>query len=365
MRAKGEGSVYQRGDGRWVAAIVINGKKLTRYAKSRQEASEKLKELHSQQHTQTLNLPSKVTLADWVDRWLSMQEADLRPSTIQTYRSVLSLVTGIAGGVRLDKLTPIMLSQVFVRLQKQGTGQRRLQLAYGYLKTCLTHAVNLNLIPVNPLLKVKRPKWTPKPRTYWTVQELRRFIKTGFENSGWYNPLFIFLSCSGMRISEALGLTWNDIDLERGTATVNKAHAWSGAAGYRLVLPKTKAGYRTISLPDSALQSVTLMMEKTQGTGDAGVFRSKVNTLPGPSDLCKYLHKLCERAEVPVINIHGLRHVHAHLSMEATQDIYAVQRRLGHSNIHITLATYGYSKREDAELVDRLELLLGKKEGHA
>jgi integrase len=176
-RSNHEGSLYERADGYWVASIRTGGKRLVRYGKTRSEAASKLRELMVECHQGTVTLPAKVTLHEWAERWLS--ELDVRQSTLRTYRDVLVPVLKEVGGHRLDKLTPLLLSSVFVKLARQGKGARRLQLAHGYLKACLDRAVGLELLGRNPMAKVQRPRWEPKQRTYWNIEQAGQFVKAG------------------------------------------------------------------------------------------------------------------------------------------------------------------------------------------
>ena len=67
---------------------------------------------------------------------------------------------------------------------------------------------------------------------------------------------------------------------------------------------------------------------------------------------------MCAEAEVPRINVHGLRHVDAVLALRAGNDVHAVQRRLGHSHVSVTMGIYAYATRDDAEVADAVEKLL-------
>ena len=70
------------------------------------------------------------------------------------------------------------------------------------------------------------------------------------------------------------------------------------------------------------------------------------------------MNTLCRHANVPVIHVHGLRHVAAMLALEATGDVYLVQQRLGHSHINVTLGIYGYPSRSEAAVAPALDRLL-------
>ena len=348
-----QGSVYQRTDGYWTASIRVGSKKIVRYAKSERDASRKLQELLRLHHQGTLAQPTKLTLGDWVRQWLA--DLDVRPSTERTYDQVLTPVLRGVGHVRLDKLTPAILSLAYSMLARDGMGARRLQLSYGYLKSCLERAVDLEILGRNPLLKVRRPKWEWQPKTYWTVDEASRFVRTCAESDRRWAPLFAVLTTCGLRISEALGLTWADVDLQGRTLRVERALVWAGGT-YRVGPVKTKAALRAVSLTDAAVEALNRLPRPINR--DQGVFRSVHGNPPRVDQLHKPLAVLCADGGAPKINVHGLRHVAGTLAMRALKDAHSVQRRLGHSHVSITMAIYGYPTRSDSEVAHAVDGLL-------
>jgi integrase len=355
-RQNGQGSVYRRkSDGKWAAAISIDGKRVVRYSATEREAKAMLRQLqHDREHNRT-TLPTDVTLSEWVTRWLTTCELDLRPSTCRTYREVLQFVCDVIGSVRLHKLTNRKLTDAFAQLQRQGRGKRRLNLAHTYLRKCLQDAVDHELLGTNPMDRVKKPRWKPKERTYWTLPQSKNFVETALTSELKWSPLFAFMVTTGLRISEALALTWNDIDLEAATVRVSKALIWD-RTHYVDGAPKTSSGYRSISLPGPAVKALKML---PRGSVHSRIFVTCQRTSPTPNTLKQALQRLCSNAEVPFVNVHGLRHVAAMLALQATGDAYVVQRRLGHSHVSITLGIYGYSPSSDSETANKLDGLLG------
>jgi len=267
----------------------------------------------------------------------------------------LGLVTGIAGHLRLAALTPVALSLAFSTLLEQGKGRRSLHLAYGYLSACLNRAVDLDLISANPMTKVRRPRWTPKPRIYWSVEETTAFLVACRRPYLW-GPLFITLVTTGLRISEALALTWDDI--EGNTLSVIRSLVWAGQE-VTVQQPKTRAGRRSLSLPTSTVVALKRQREQQPDNPGGAVFRSSTGAVPQLGHIRDMLDDMCKRAGVPRLNPHGLRHVHAMLALEATRDPYLVQRRLGHASVSTTLGIYGYSRQDDSRINAALDDLIG------
>jgi integrase len=358
-RANNEGTIYQRKDGRWMVQVTVGHRRVTRYAKTKDDALKVLASLRVQQFQGTLSLPSDLTLDDWVEQWLALVEPDLRPSTIAMYRKTLDYTRRIVGGHRLDKLTPLLLTQAFSQLQRETKARRQLALAHGYLRACLERAVDLDLIAVNPMAKVKKPTWRPRDRTYWAIDEAHRFIQTGLTIAAHWNAMFVFMVTTGLRISETLGLQWEDLDEGRKRIRVERAIVWDDI-GYSVVPPKSKAGKRWVSLPGASLSALALVTAPRER--EAPIFRSMRGTVPKAQNLRAPLARLCEKSQVPIINLHGLRHVAAMLALEATGDAYLVQQRLGHSHVTTTLGIYGYPARPEATVSEAMDQLLSNRE---
>jgi integrase len=92
---------------------------------------------------------------------------------------------------------------------------------------------------------------------------------------------------------------------------------------------------------------------------DVPIFRTSSGQPPSASQLRRPLLALCKAAEVPQINVHGLRHVHAALVYASTRDVYAVKARLGHSDVSFTMRQYGYGTGSDADTAAAVDGMLG------
>jgi integrase len=354
-RLNGSGTVYQRKDGRWVAAVTLAGKRIERYGRTRREAQDRLDDLVMERRLGRLASPTKLTVEQWTVEYLEMVEPDLRPTTVATYRQILGIIASEIGDVRLDALTPLVLSQAFVRLQRAGRGRRRLQLAHTCFKACLKRAVDLGIIGLNPMERVPKLRGEPQERIYWNLDETKRFIKTALATDSMYGSLLVLLVTTGPRVSEALGLNWSDVDLTAKTVRIERALVWHGSE-YSIQPPKTRAGRRLVSLPEPALEALRKLPPPIDP--EQPIFRTATGRPIRHEQTRDALDALCRKAGVPRINVHGLRHVAAMLALEATGDAYLVQRRLGHSHIGVTLAIYGYSARKEEVVAPSLNALL-------
>jgi len=162
-RARGEGSITQRQDGRWQASLQVGGVRRTVYGATRTEVVRKLAEL-KRQATAGLPDPGRRTVADLLDAWLKAAEPNLRPKTVEGYRHICAKhVLPALGNVRLSQLQPAPVEALLAKLQASGrrrTGQR----VFTVLHRACSFAVRWRWLAENPMDRVQRPQWQPGER---------------------------------------------------------------------------------------------------------------------------------------------------------------------------------------------------------
>jgi integrase len=362
-KGKGEGSVYRRADGVWVAALTVQGRKHVRYARTQREAREHLRAMRVQAELGRLAAPSAMTLAEWVAAWLGMVEGERRPSTVRTYRQVLAPLVGRLGAVRLHRLAPAAILRALSELRREGMGSRRLQLAHAALRACLETAVRLGELPDNPVRRVPKPRHTPAERAVWSREETVRFVRVAAESRLRYAPLVLLLLGGGLRLSEALAVTWDDLDLRAGTVRITKALVWAGARAHAGP-PKSRSGERQLTLPSWALAALERLPRPVQG---GPLFRTAGGNPPGETALRWTMRRLCERAGVPTVRLHDLRHQHASLLLAEGLSVTETAARLGHASPSVTLTVYAHHVRrtggDRAAQALELERLEGEGQG--
>jgi integrase len=166
-----------------------------------------------------------------------------------------------------------------------------------------------------------------------------------------HHSLWIFLVTTGVRLGEALGLKWSDIDFEVGTATIQRALQRQRGVGLAFVEPKSARGRRTVTLPPETLGVLaTHHRELAREREHAGnlwqdydlVFPSPVGRPRDMTYLSFTFHRGLKRAGLPRLRIHDLRHTAATHLMTNHVNPKVVQELLGHSTISITLDTYSH-----------------------
>lgn len=362
-RSHGEGSVYRRGDGRWVAAIDLGShtgrrQRKTRTAGTKREALGCLQELRQAQRSGSLIMEdARTTVAAYLGRWLQSVEASIRPRTWVRYEELVRLhIVPELGAVRLNRLTPMDI-QVFHRNRlASGCAPRSVLHMHRVLHTALEQAVRWDMLARNPARYAEPPR---VPRTAMRVlnaEEAQRLLSAA--EGGRLEALFALALGTGARQGELLALRWRDVDFANRRITINATLGVGRDGRLTLSEPKTPASRRTVRVPDFAVEVLrrhrASQNEERLSLGEAWhdpdlVFATGRGTQMAASDLNKrHWRPLVEKAELGPkpgeqrLRFHDLRHTFATLSLQAGVNVKVISAALGHSNTAITLDTYSH-----------------------
>jgi integrase len=340
-RASGEGSVFKRGDGRWVASLQVDGARRTCYGRTRSEAVAKLAEL-KRQAAGGLPDPGKRTVSDLIEEWLHAAAPTLKPRTLADYRQTARLhVLPTLGSKRLNKLTPDTVQRLYATLQARGA-MRAAQKCHALLHRACRMAVLWRWLAENPCDRVLVPKHSPARKTVWSAEQLRAFLEGSAQH--WLFPLWLLLVTAGLRSGEARALTWADVDFDANTIHVNKTRQRIDGE-WVITTPKTAAGERVVSLPPETMQSLRQQRGRQVLAGLAGdlVFTSAKGSALHEAGVARALAQECVRLGLPRVTPHGLRHLHASLLLAEGLPLPAVSARLGHANTQVTATVYAHA----------------------
>lgn len=179
---------------------------------------------------------------------------------------------------------------------------------------------------------VKKPKFMEIEDMKKLIQELKH------ENTAEAN-FFLILLKTGLRFAEALGITLNDVDFDKKTVTINKTLDYKKhREGTRSFVPtKNKYSVRTIIVDDAVLY---MLWKNSKGADpDESIFY-KIKGFQYNSTLNNWLKRACQKAGVPEVTLHGLRHEHATYLVSQGISSMAVAERLGHADDSVTRAVY-------------------------
>ncbi len=362
-RGRNEGSVYRTKAGLWRASLVTgrseNGKLLRRVVSARTKASalEKFDQLKVASHAGLLATPNGYTIREFPNHWLeSVQRLQVRDSTYRQNKLVVGHLLRYLGHAKLSKLSALNIQDALAKMENAGLSARMRQLARTTLSTALNHAVDFRLLAHNPALRVKSPRAPRKPIHPLNVEEIERFLATAKE--GRHYVFFLLALETGLRLGELLALQWEDVDLERGYVAVR--HTLSKHT-LTLEEPKTNRARRRVDIRASVLHELRQHHDKLKAHGDLSPFVF-TDTAGGPvreSNLRRRsFNPILEKAGLPHIRLHDLRHTHAKLLFSDGVNPKIVSERLGHASIRITLDTYAHvlpsMQQEATAALDRL-----------
>lgn len=364
-RGRHEGNVFKRPTrSYWEGSIRLAGRRYYVTGRSRQEVVERLRALSARHGLSGLALPTRLTVGEWLARWLEAGRSRWRPSTWQRRERLLRFLLPLLGHLSLSRLSPLQVMAALEELRGKGMGACSLLLSYDTLHAALEEAVTLGLIPDNPCQRVPRPRYSPRPRPVWGEEEARRFYRVCLESGHPLGPLLAFLLSTGLRVGEALGLRWQDVG-EDGALWVRETAVWlPHSREFHLGPPKTRAGQRALVLSRAALRCLELV--GPPASPEARIFWPTGDRPPTPQQLHRAMTALCREAGVPRLNVHSLRSVAASLLVARGMELRAIQALLGHSRPSITLDVYSRHVAPQARLVAKaLNQAFGEEETEA
>jgi integrase len=360
-RSNGEGTLFKRKDGRWMAQIwvtLVNGKtkRICATSRSYDDIKTKLRELRDKENRRIPYAEKNWTVGEYLDYWLKdVQGNRIRETTMIMYRlTVNKHLKPVVGGHRLKTLSVYDVRSALDALAKKGCPERTRQKCLQILSSCLTCAMREELIFRNVAQLVERPKYVPKETAIWTAEQAALFLRATKEHPQ-YIAFLLFLTY-GMRRGEVLGLRYCDIDFDNGLIHVRQQiDRINGKIKARDL--KTKNSRRTLPLIAEVHDALMKHAERngvvlpqfnprfelsTQGT----VVVSRVGTPLEPKNLERCFYDLTEKAGLPRITMHAMRHTAATVLKDLNVPVKDVQLILGHSDIATTLSIYQHGTAE-------------------
>ena len=318
-RGNAEGSISLRPDGRWVARVSVGyvaGKPQRKafYGSTRQEVAAKLAAA-IRNHDLGLTLhDERQTLATFLDQWMKdVNEPKLRASTYRSYEQIVRnhLIPGL-GRIPVSKLTPQEVTKFLREKHESGISAEHLRRV---LRAALTYAVRFDLAPRNVAALASCPRRTKAEITYLDPDQARLFLSSIKGHR--HEALYTVALAVGLRLGEALGLKWSDLDLKTGNLTV--ARQLQYVKGKLIfVETKTRNARRTVPLPAFAVEALQNLWarQQMQDKAFAGkswnenglVFTSEIGTPADPRNIRRSLSAILTEHKLPHLRFHDLRH---------------------------------------------------------
>lgn len=372
-RGNGEGSICQRkSDGKWMGMVTLrDGKRKYFYGKTRQEVARKVAEsVRDREKGVPQRTDERMTVHAFFNQWLDGKKSEIVPTTWTRYRELLAHVSRAMGDQQLTRLNATMFQRLYARLQSEdGLSSSTVHHVHTVAQEALNAAVQYGLMAVNPLTAIKGPRMNETEMQPLDPEQTRMFLDT--VHGDHWEAFYVLAISSGMREGEMLGLHWSDVDLERRFLQVRYTMSYVSGEGFSLRQPKTKRSRRRIDLSPhvvEVLREHRIRQKehrlKMGGHWDEASFPDLVfpNEVGRPMSAGNLLRRsflpLLDKAGLPRIRIHDLRHTAATLMLLEGRNAKEVSDRLGHASVTITLDRYSHvlpSMRQDmATALDRI-----------
>lgn len=299
---------------------------------------------------------------DWLDEWLELYvKVSTKERTYRKYRRTAEKYLAPAlGECELGELTPVRLQKFSVSLAERDLSANTVNGVLSVLKASLKKAVVAGAAEQQFTGALVRPKPRENKVTCFGKAEQKKIEHYVLCNRAPH--LFGILLClySGLRLGELLALTWEDIDLRRGTATVTKSchDSWAGGH-YRKIsdTTKTQSSERVIPLPRPIVVRLREIKRATNSkfvvTTGKSEYGAQIRSYQRTFD--HVLRKL----GIAHRGFHALRHTFATRALEVGMDVKTLSEVLGHKNPMITLQRYAHSMLEHkTEMMNKVGKLL-------
>lgn len=281
-------------------------------------------------------ITSDALFCDYYSEWLSVyKEGAIREVTMGKYRLTQSWLARLAPDLKLNELNRTSYQQLINGYAEHHERQTTMDFHH-QLKGAILDAVDEGLIPRDPTRKViikgKQPR--AKKMKYLNQFELHAMLgDLDLANEPNWDWLILLVAKTGLRFSEALGLTPDDFDFTHQTLSVSKTWDYKNGGGF--VPTKNTSSVRKVQLDWQLIMQLSGLLKNLPANEPifvkGKVYNSTVNSV---------LARHCKNVAVPVISVHGLRHTHASLLLFAGASIASVSRRLGHASMTTTQETY-------------------------
>lgn len=362
-RGQGEGSISKRPDGTWWARITVgktpDGKQKRKafYGKTRKEVQEKLTKALNDINNNTYIEPSKMTLASWMDIWLKEYKNTVKPSTFfMRYAANQKYISRMLGNYKLKDLRQGHIQKFVNDLTEMGLSTNYVLGICVPLHGALEKAVSREMIYKNPMKDIDYPKRVRKEREVLTEEEQKRFVEVAQYTV--HGKMYILMLGTGIRLGEALPLTWDDVDFENRLLSINKTITKvkdpydKESKFWGVGSPKTEKSRRIIPLLPSLVDMLNGIKEDQAcnkekykaayqdnrlifcyKTGEGFSERRSIDRL---QEILTAIGITRDRKITP----HNLRHTFATRGLEKGIDLKVMQELLGHSSFSMTADLY-------------------------
>lgn len=350
-KANGEGTIYKTETG-WRGQIYVDGKRISRRGKTKQEVIDKLAAVKTDANRGQFVDRNEITVEEWVRIWLQKYVAPR--VTEGTYRNYERLFRNhlipVIGDKYIQELDKPMLEEAFSKMfQKKLLNVKEPVYSHttvnslsAQFKKCLGEAVFNGLLVKNPMEGVHLHKLRPPKKVEaYSVDDQEKIIDY-LKQSDDLRQIFYFLIGTGVRIGEALALTWDDINFSDNTVNIDKISVEISGNAHIEPRTKTESGKRKIVVSEKVMNNLKGLRDRQIAELNLRnlVFPSMRYTIRTQANLREMWMGLCQKIGIPYKGLHALRHTWATRALEGGIDPKTVSVMLGHKNVITTMNIY-------------------------
>ena len=284
----------------------------------------------------------------WERTWLPNQER--RQSTIDQYRTLIQVhAVPVIGDMRMKAVKPSHLRELLANVDRAASTKRSL---YAALKDVFQCAVTDGLLATNPMQQVKRPTNAYREPRELTPEQVTDVL-TETEAHPWRTVMLV-MATTGIRRGEALGLTWQDIDLDAGVLHIRQ-QVTRTSKGLGFTPPKSRSGIRTVPLSPPIVAELrahsTRQKQARLRVGELWKDLDLVTTtdlggMVEPRNFSRWYAKCASNADLPDTGFHALRHYFVTAAIHEGSSAVDVAKVVGHSSPAFTLNQYANAVEE-------------------
>ena len=333
----------------------------------KRDATRRLNEIKEEIYKEELLLPNEMNIENFILDFLEKYKINISITTYNNYMRVCKkYIIPLLGDIKLCDIRPIHI-QNYVDDLVGLLSPKTIKIHLNILNLAFKRAYRLKLIKENVVQFVEIPKSKKFKNEIYTAEDMRILLEKCHGTS--LELPIIIASGLGLRISEILGLTWNNIDFNDFTITVDKITTRDKG---KVILkdPKTESSVRTISAPKEIILMLKQLKKdrlsaklKGEKTHRELIFYDKNLEPIAPDVISKKFKYFLETNGLKHIRFHDLRHSHVTMLIEAKVPIKVISERVGHSSVNTTLNIYSHALKEmDQEASNKISDTLFNKE---
>lgn len=329
----------------------IKQKSIAKYT-NKKDADKHLIEIKNSINNNKYIISKDITFVDRCYKYMKENYIDASPTTVASRESYIKKnIEPFFKNTKLSDITPSML-QSFANHLYNKHSYESFKVRYGFARAVLRESYRLREIPENICDFVKLPsnnKDKEQVSQVYTREEVKYLIDN-IQDKPFALPILLMLTL-GLRVGEATGLRWEDINFEKNTINIRQILIYIPGQGIIFKGPKTKDSKRTLSVPSQMMDLLRSWKAEYDTFSDRleypGIVCLNTNYLPYTQrTLYKAFNIFLEKINLRKVRLHDLRHTNATMMLLGGTDMKTVSKRLGHTDIKISMNRYSHVLEE-------------------